>query len=293
MGKQSMNGKVCLVTGSNSGTGYAAALELAKAGATVVMLCRNQEKGKTAQKEIIKSSGNKTVDLLIADLSNLDQVDNAVKDFNTQYNRLDVLLNNAGGILEERRVTPQGLEESFAANYLGPFLLTQLLLDILIKSAPSRIIDVSSIANMYGKINFDDLQTTQKYTYRKAYSQAKLAQLMASYELADHLKDTGVTVNAMHPGAVASGFQQKFSGAQRVVSNIVFKIVGSPPEKAAGTMVYLATSPDVEKVTGKFYWNYKETWSSKDSRNAALRKRMWKETERILSELGYPLGKEC
>ncbi len=266
-------------------------LNWAKAEATLIMLCRNQERGKKAQNEIIELSGNKNVDLIIADLSDLDQVASAVKEFKSKYTRLDVLLNNAGAIVDERRVTPQGLEESFVGNYLGPFLLTQLLLDILIQSAPSRVIDVSSIAHMYGKINFEDLQTMEDYAYGKAYYQAKLAQLMSSYELAEKLRGTGVTVNALHPGAVSSGFSDKFSKKRRWKAKFV-RLVGSTPEKAAETMVYLAVSPDVEKISGKFYYKYKQRKSSKASMDIAVRKHLWVETERILNDLGYSLWKE-
>ena len=283
-----MKDKVCIVTGSNSGTGYAAAKKLAKLEATVVMMCRNEEKGKKARQSIIAETGNQKVDLIVVDLSDLSQVERAVRIFKSKYNSLDVLLNNAGGIVCERRITPQGLEETFAGNYLGPFLLTQLLLDVLIKSAPSRIINVSSAAHMYGKIYFDDLQTEKNYAYGKPYYQAKLAMIMSSYELAEQLQGTGVTLNVTHPGAVNSGFTNKFDKSHWLKAKFV-DFVGNTPEKAAKRMVYLATSPNVENITGKYWGNCKEQKSSKSSRDISQRKRMWKETETILHNLGYTI----
>jgi NAD(P)-dependent dehydrogenase (short-subunit alcohol dehydrogenase family) len=248
-----MKDKVCLVTGSNSGTGYVTALELAKTGARVVMLCRNKQKGETAQNELIHASGNSKVDLIIADLAEMHQVRNAVLEFKANYKRLDVLVNNAGGMTGTRKETSQGLEAMFAGNYLGHYLLTMLLLDELKTTAPARIINVSSLMHKYTTINFDDLQSVHTFSAMKAYGQTKLAQLLFTYELAGRLQVTGITVNALHPGVVASGFKNGVQGVRYVLASIVYKSIGISPAKGAETIVFLATSPEIASVTGKYF----------------------------------------
>src|ERR1700730_11873294 len=204
MATSSMQGKVCLVTGSSSGIGKVTARELAKMGATVVMVCRNRAKGEAAQAEIKEESSNDQVDLIVADLSELSQVRRVANEFKQKYSQLHVLINNAGGVNGEHKVTTDGLEFTFATNYLAPFLLTELLLDVLKASAPARIVNVSSNAHALEKIDFADLQGTRRYKPAKAYGQSKLEQIYFTYELADELKGTGVTVNALHPGPVRS-----------------------------------------------------------------------------------------
>jgi len=164
-----MQGKVCLVTGSSSGIGFVTARELAKIGATVVMVCRNRAKGEAARAEIKEESSNDRVDLIVADLSELSQVRRVANEFKQRYTQLHVLVNNAGGAKSEHKVTSDGLEFNFATNYLAPFLLTQLLLDVLKASAPARIVNVSSFAHAQGKIDFADLKGAQRYSVVKAY----------------------------------------------------------------------------------------------------------------------------
>ncbi|MEO7019594.1 MAG: SDR family oxidoreductase [Ktedonobacteraceae bacterium] len=274
MAEISMQGKICLVTGSNSGIGKVTVRELARMGATVVMLCRNRAKGVAAQAEIIAATGNENVDLIVADLASQTDVRRAAEEFKQKYSQLHVLIHNAGGINSTRKVTSDGLEATFAINHLAPFLLTELLLDTLKASAPARIINVSSAAHFSGKMNFTDLQGEQKYGSMKAYGQSKLAMILATYELAHQLKDTGVTVNVLHPGVIASNFDAGLGGFARWGWKLMTPFL-SNVEQGAQTTLYLATSPEVEGVTGKYFANQKEKQSSGSSHNEAARLRLW------------------
>jgi NAD(P)-dependent dehydrogenase (short-subunit alcohol dehydrogenase family) len=277
-----MQGKVCLVTGSSSGIGKVTARELARMGATVVMVCRNRAKGEAAQAEIKEASGNAQVDLIIGDLSSLADVSRVASEFKQKYSQLHVLINNAGGINTERKVTPDGLEYTFATNYLAPFLLTELLLDVLKASAPARIINVSSFGHTMGKIDFADLQGEQRYSPMKAYAQSKLAQIYYTYELADQLEGTGVKVNALHPGMVASNFNDGVTGFMHFLMAVFYFFAGISVEKGAQTTLYLATSPEVESVSGKYFSNSKETRSSRPSYDVAVRQRLWQVSEELI-----------
>ncbi|GHO60425.1 SDR family oxidoreductase [Ktedonobacter robiniae] len=280
----SMQGKICLVTGSNSGIGKITARELAKMGATVVMVCRNRAKGEAARAEIKQSSGNDQVDLIIADLSELSQVRSVASEFKQKYAQLHVLIHNAGGIYEERKVAPDGLEQTFVVNYLAPFLLTKLLLDVLKASAPARIINVSSDAHPHGHIDFADLQGAQKYNFVKAYAQSKLAQIYFTYELADQLKGVDVTVNALHPGRVRSHFNSGTKGLVHVFGEVLYFLTGISEEKGAQTTLYLATSPEVEGVSGKYFSDGKQIPSSTHSYDVAVRQRLWNVSEELIRQ---------
>ncbi|GHO49101.1 SDR family oxidoreductase [Ktedonospora formicarum] len=284
MVKTTMQGKVCLVTGCSSGIGKVTARELATMGATVVMVCRNRSKGEAAQAEIKKASGNAQVDLLVADLSELSQVRRVANEFKQRYTQLHVLVNNAGGIHSERKVTTDGLEFTFATNYLAPFLLTQLLLDVLKASAPARIVNVSSLAHTQGKVDFADLQGTQRYSFGKAYGQSKLAQIYFTYELASRLEGTTITVNALHPGVIASNFNDGLKGIAHVIGGAIYCVVGKNVERGAQTTLYLATSPAVEKVSGKYFSNCKQTQSSRLSYDVAIRQQLWKISEALIHQ---------
>jgi NAD(P)-dependent dehydrogenase (short-subunit alcohol dehydrogenase family) len=284
MAKSNMQGKVCLVTGSSSGIGKVTARELAKMGATVVMVCRNRAKGEAAQAEIKEASGNTQVDLIVADLSELSQVRRVVTEFKQSYTQLHVLINNAGGIHSEHEITSDGLEYTFATNYLAPFLLTQLLLDVLKASAPARIVNVSSVAHTQGKIDFADLQGMQRYSFTKAYGQSKLAQIYFTYELDNQLKNTGVTVNALHPGVVSSNFNDGMKGIAHVIGAVIYFIAGITVEKGAQTTLYLATSPEVEGVSGKYFSDCKERASSRLSYDVAVRQRLWSVSQELIRQ---------
>ncbi|HEX7483396.1 MAG TPA: SDR family NAD(P)-dependent oxidoreductase, partial [Candidatus Bathyarchaeia archaeon] len=209
-----MSGKICIVTGSNSGIGKETAFVLAEMGATVVMVVRNQEKGEKALAEIIEKTGNKSTSLMLCDMSTLASIRDFAREFKKKYSRLDVLVNNAGGEFSNREVTQEGFERTFAVDYLAPFLLTNELLDLLKVSAPSKIINVSSGLAKNGKVNFDDLQSVKDYKGMQVYSNAKLMLMMFTYELSKRLVGSGVTANVLMPGFVATNLG-KNSGSLR------------------------------------------------------------------------------
>ncbi len=279
-----MHEKVCLITDCSSGIGKVTARELAKLGATVVMVCRNRAKGEAAQVEIQEVSGNKRVDLIVADLAELSQVRRAASEFLQKYAQLHVLIHNAGAIHGERQVTSDGLEATFAANYLAPFLLTTLLLDVLKASTSARIINVSSDGHARGHIDFADLQGAHRYNFLKAYTQSKLAQIYFTYELADRLKSTGITVNTLHPGLVASNFNSGTRGIAHSVAALIYFFTGISVEKGARTTLFLATSPEVEGVSGKYFVNCKPIPSSKLSYDVTIRQRLWAISEELIRQ---------
>lgn len=275
MATNRMQGRVCLVTGSSSGIGKVTARELASMSAMVVMVCRNRAKGEAVQAEIKAASNNTQVDLLVADLSELAEVRRVAYEFKQRYTQLHVLINNAGGMNAERKVTSDGLEATFATNYLMPFLLAHLLLDVLQASAPARIINVSAPAHKIGKIDFTDLQGERRYNALKAYTQSKLAQIYFTYELAERLMGTGITVNALDPGHVVSNFNSSTKGLLHVIAEVIYRFDGISAEQGAQTTLYLATSPEVASVSGKYFANCKQIPSSKRSYDVAVRQRLW------------------
>jgi len=269
-------GKTCMITGSNSGIGKAAAAALAGMGASVIMVCRDRTKGEAARQDVIAKSGAKEegVRLMLADLASLDSVRQLASDFLGKSQRLHVLINNAGLILGERTVTKDGLETTFEVNYLSHFLLTNLLLGAIRGAAPSRIINVSSDAHLSGHIDFDDLQGEKKYGATRAYSQSKLAQVLFTHELARRLQGTGVTVNCLHPGVVATNWGRHAVGAMSLGIRLASPFMASP-EKGAATTIFLASSPEVAAVTGKYFSKRRETNSSTESNDDAEALRLW------------------
>ena len=285
-----MKGRICVITGSNSGIGKETAIGLAKMGATIVMVVRDRERGEKAQTEIVKQTGNDSVDLMICDLSSMSSIRHFAEEFKKKYDRLDVLINNAGAVFNKREVTPEGFERTLAVNYLGPFLLTHELMDLLKSSAPSRIINVSSGLAKDGKVDLDDLQSEKNYPRTKAYSRrhapvydnAKLMVMMFTYELARRLKGSGVTVNVLMPGFTATNLG-KSSGS--LTSSIMFKLVRPMQQsamKGAETSVYLASSNEVKDITGKCFAKKKETKTCPASYEEELQKRLWSKPESML-----------
>ena len=269
-------GKAVLITGATNGIGKVAALELAIKGASVVIVGRNQSKTDQVVQQIKEQSGNLAVDGLVADLSSMAEVRQLAQAFRLKYPHLHVLTNNAGGIFANRTLTADGYERTFALNHLAYFLLTNLLLDMLLASAPARIINVSSRSHEGAKMNFDDLQNEQHYNFGgyRAYGQSKLANLLFTYELARRLAGTGVTVNAVHPGSVATGFGENNGGAMKV-SMRIFHQFALTPDQGADTLVYLASSPEVEGVSGKYWTNRKAIPSTTESYDEESQKRLW------------------
>jgi NAD(P)-dependent dehydrogenase (short-subunit alcohol dehydrogenase family) len=267
-----MEGKICIITGANSGIGKATAIGLAKMNATIVMICRSKERGEEAQKEIIELTGNKKVDLLLCDLSSQESIRKFVSEFKSKYQKLHILINNAGVMLTKRGVSVDGFEMNFAVNHLAPFLLTNLLLDALKKSAPSRIINVSSAAHRMAKMDFDDLQSEKmKYRLMKIYGASKLALMLFSYELSRILEGTSVTVNTLHPGLVNTNLGQDQSSFSQGFAKLFFK----KPEKGAETSIYLASSQEVEGITGKYFIKKQQKQSSEESYNEDYANRLW------------------
>jgi retinol dehydrogenase-14 len=266
--------KVCLITGATSGIGKATAMGLANMGASVVMVGRDRGRGEAAMAEIRESSPNASVDLMLADVSSQEQIRRLADEFKEAYPRLDVLINNAGVFLSKRVRTADGIEMTFAVNHLAYFLLTNLLLDMLKASAPSRIVNVSSGAQSNGTIDFDDLQGEKEYKGTKAYSQSKLANVLFTYELARRLQGSDVTANCLHPGAVRTNFGSGSSGIFGVMVRAL-RLFMISPEKGAETSIYLASSPEVEGVSGRYFVKKTEARLSDVSYDERVSRRLW------------------
>jgi NAD(P)-dependent dehydrogenase (short-subunit alcohol dehydrogenase family) len=278
-----MQGKVCMVTGATSGIGKATALSLAQMGATVVMVGRDRAKGEAVLREIKTKSGNEAVGLLLADLSSQESIRQLIESFRQRYTQLHVLINNAGVYMLTRRETVDGLEMTFAVNQLAPFLLTNLLLEVLKASAPARIVNVSSGSHEVGYINMDDLQSEKRYSFMRPYGQSKLALVLFTYELARRLEGTGVTVNCLHPGFVATNIGQSGVGSVgRAVVKFIFSSLGISPEEGAKTSIYLASSPDVEGVTGKYFVKSIPKRSAPITYDESLQRQLWEESARLV-----------
>lgn len=278
---QDMNGKTCLITGANAGIGKAAALGLARLGATVVLLCRSEARGRAALEEIERRSGNRALHLLVADLASQPEIRRVAGEYLDRFQRLDVLVNNAAVLAgQERRLGEDGLELTFAVNHLAPFVLTGLLLDRLKASAPARIVTVASGAHRRVPLDFEDLQNERDYSPFDAYCRSKLANVYFTYELARRLEGTGVTANCLHPGVVSTALFRDMKRWQRIAIWL-----GRPflltPARGADTAVYLAASPDVAGVTGKYFEKREAVRSSPVSYDAELARRLWDASEAL------------
>jgi NAD(P)-dependent dehydrogenase (short-subunit alcohol dehydrogenase family) len=275
-----MESKVVLITGGTSGIGRAAATALAAMGAEVVVTGRSRERGELAVEEIRDTSGNARVSLMLADLAVQAEVRGLAEEFRERYDRLDVLVNNAGIIQSKRTETPDGIELTLAVNHLAPFLLTNLLLDLLKKSAPSRIITVSSEARRGAKIDFEDLQSERRYRPFKVYGMTKLANILFTYELAERLEGTGVVANSLHPGGVNTNFGNNNRSFGTLIFR-AFKPFMRTPEQGADTVVYLAVSPEAGKMTGRYLTDRKVVFSIEDPHDEVVQKRLWEVSEAL------------
>lgn len=264
-----------LITGGTSGIGRAAAIALAMTGARVGITGRDRARAEAAATEIKRVSGNPAVDVFVADLSSQAEVRRLAGEVLAAYPRLDVLLNNVGGFWAHRHVTADGLERTFALNHLAPFLLTHLLLERLRASSRARIVTMSSGAQAMGRIDFDDLMGESKYSGQRAYNQSKLANVLFTYELARRLEGTGVTANALHPGMTNTGFSAEDPARAFAPLVAVMRPFMRSPERGADTAVYLASSPEVEGVTGSYFADRKVRKSSKSSYDLATAARLW------------------
>ena len=269
-----MAGKTVLITGATSGIGRATALGLARMGAHLAITGRDRVRTEDAAREI-RAAGGGQADMLVAELSSQSEVRRLAEEVLQSLSRIDVLINNVGGYWDTRHVTVDGLERTFALNHLAPFLLTNLLLDKLKQSAPARVVTVSSNAHAAGRIDFGDLQGERSYSGARAYSQAKLANILFSYELARRLPTTSVTANALHPGLVNTSFgAEDPAGVQKLLVPLLRPFMKSPARGAA-TSIHLASAADLERVTGRYFANSKPTRSSKPSYDEAAAARLW------------------
>jgi NAD(P)-dependent dehydrogenase (short-subunit alcohol dehydrogenase family) len=270
-----MQGRVCLITGGTNGIGKSTAQGLARMGATVVIVGRNAQKTSQVVEEIRLATGNQNVDSLLADLSSQQEVRRLASDFKSKYPQLHVLLNNAGGTFTTRQLSVDGIEMTLALNHLAYFLLTNLLLDTLKASAPARIINVSSNAHSGGKIDFDNLQGERSYSSFGPYGNSKLANILFTTELARRLEGTGVTVNALHPGFTSTGFGKNNPGFLMKIMGAVVPLVARSPEKGAATSIYLASSPEVQSITGKYFVDCIVTQPAPQAAASAVAKKLW------------------
>lgn len=291
MTDEDMRGSVCLITGATSGIGQATANELARLGATVVLVARDRAGGERVAAEIRHQVPAATVDSLSADLSSLTEVRQLAERVLARHDRLDVLINNAAVASFQRRTTALGLELDFATNYLGPFLLTNLLLDRLKASAPARVINVASDTHKSVKaIPWDDLQGERTYDPRAAYNLSKLLDILFTYALAARLGGSGVTANCLHPGwPIRTNLDREARGLFGLVSKVSKRFAVSA-EQGASTSIYLATSPEVWGISGGYFTSCRAVTSSALSRDDAAAERLWRLSEHLCTLAGQPLS---
>jgi NAD(P)-dependent dehydrogenase (short-subunit alcohol dehydrogenase family) len=285
-----MHGKVVVITGSNIGIGLETAVGVAQLGATTVLACRNAAKAATAAAEVTARTGNDEVSVVGLDLSDLASVRQAAGDVISRWDRLDVLINNAGGTWSERHVTAQGFEQTFGVNHLGHFLLTNLLLDRMVAGAPARIINLSSVGHhmAWRGMRFEDLQSEKRYATFDAYSRSKLANILFTRELARRLAGTGVTANAVHPGPVRSGFGMDgdLTGLMALGNRLIrpFEVSAA---SGAKTSIYLATSEEVAGKTGLYWVRSRPGHMSVRAHSDDEAAQLWAESEKLLASAGF------
>jgi len=270
-----MKGKTVLITGATSGIGRIAAQELARQGAAIHLVCRDRSRGEETAAAIARDSGNRDVRLIVADLASQSDIRRAAAEFLATGSPLHVLVNNAGVVNLQRTLTPDGIETVFAVNHLAYFLLTLLLLERMKESAPARIVNVASDAHKFGTMSFDDLGHERGYKWMRVYGQSKLANILFTRELARRLAGTGVTVNCLHPGAVATGLGKNNGWLARGITGLL-KPFFRTPEQGARTTVFLASSPEVEGITGGYFVDSRERRPSAAARNDDDARKLWR-----------------
>jgi NAD(P)-dependent dehydrogenase (short-subunit alcohol dehydrogenase family) len=271
-----------MITGASSGIGKAAAAAIAGMGASVVLVCRDRDRGERSVAEIRATTGNTDITLLLADLSSQRDIRRLANEYLATGRPLHVLLNNAGVMMLRREETVDGFERTFALNHLGYFLLTVLLLDRLKASAPARVVSVASDAHHYagGGLDFDDLNAEKGFSAWRAYGRSKGANILFTRELARRLEGTGVTANCLHPGFVGSNFATN-NGWYARLGMWLLRPFGRSPEKGAETAIYLCTSPDVDGVTGKYFFDKQPKWPKTYAQNDETARRLWEVSERM------------
>jgi retinol dehydrogenase 12 len=276
-----MQGRVCLITGATSGIGLESARALARTGATVVLSGRDKGRGEAALTEVRRTVPDAKLDLMLADLTSLDSVRQLARDFQARYSRLDVLLNNAGLIIDRRKVTGDGFEATFATNHLAHFLLTHLLMERLQASGPARVVNVSSEAHRVGSVDFlDDVQAERGYSGMRVYGHSKLANILFTRSLKRRLEGTKVTTNSLHPGAVRTGFGLNSEGIFKYLVKLAGPFMLSA-EGGARTSVFLASSPEVEGVSGKYFIKSKVAKESRDAQNDTAAEKLWEKSAEL------------
>ncbi len=270
-----MKGKTVVITGGNSGIGRVTATEIAKLGAQVIIVCRNEQKAKAVQEDINALTGLNNCDLFICDFSSQDSIKNFAKQFRMKYNHIDVLINNAGAIIGERQTNEQGLEMMFATNHLGYFLITHYLLDLLKAADKARIINVASLAHRFGGMRWNDLQAEQFFNSWLQYGHTKLMNILFNKKLSKILKNnTNITANCLHPGNINSNFGRSGNPLMKVLMDN-FGFVLTSPEKGAQTSIYLATSPEVQNKTGLYWYRKNPTIPSMEAISSDNADRLW------------------
>ncbi|XP_054724565.1 retinol dehydrogenase 14-like [Uloborus diversus] len=279
-----MSGKTVLITGASDGIGKATARDIAKRNARVILACRNVGKANKVAEEIKAETGNFNIIVKALDLCSFESVRKCAEDVLSTEDKLHVLINNAGIVgPQTREVTEDGCEKVMQSNHFGHFLLTLLLLDLLKKSAPSRIINVSSVAYAFGKINIDDLNHEKtKYHYMNVYSNSKLANIYFTRELASRLAGTGITVNTLHPGVVKTNIFFSSEGFYSTISKFMVFVLGKTSEEGAQTTIYLAVHPDVQRITGKYFSDCKEEKLQSWVPNRALERLFFESSEKVV-----------
>lgn len=288
-GSWTLEGKTCLITGATQGIGRVAARELARLGPRLLLVARDSKRGSELVDEIKKESGNPNIELYLADLSKQADIRRLAAEVLAKHSKLDLLLNNAGAMFTTRQLTADGYETTFALNHLGYFLLTELLLDTLKRTAAetgeARIVNVASNAHNGVKgLDFDDLMSERGYSAFKVYSRSKFANILFTYELDRRLKASGargLTVNCLHPGFVASGFGHNNGPLMSLAMKIASPFALSP-EEGAKTMIYLCTSPEVSGVSGKYFAKSREARSNRYTHDEAAARRLWEASEKLV-----------
>ncbi len=269
-----MHGKTVLITGANSGIGFVTARELAKMGARVLMICRDNKRGAQAWTEVAQVATGAVPALLLADMSSQQSVRALADDVRRSFPEIDVLINNAGGIFGERGFTVDGIERTFATNHLGPFLLTNLVIDLVKAGTGGRIINVAS-ESYSARLNFDNLEGEKSYGFLNAYFRSKLENIIFSFDLARRLEGSGVSVNCMSPGPTRTRFGDNMTGLAGLFPRLVKKLFPSP-EKGARTLIYLASSPDVEGISGRFFLRLRAIPTKPVASDVEIAARLWR-----------------
>jgi NAD(P)-dependent dehydrogenase (short-subunit alcohol dehydrogenase family) len=275
-----MKKRIALITGPTSGIGKVTALELAKRGFNLILLARNPKKADTLQLEIGDKAETSFVE---CDLSSLQSVQRAVETIRANHSHIDVLINNAGLMMDHEEITRDGIEMSFAVNHVGHFLLTNGLIDLLKDGKDARIIHVSSEAHRFGKFRIDQLVRPDKFSRWGTYGSSKMANILFSNELAERLKSEGITSNAVHPGLVATSFGSTASGFSSIMM-LLARPFSKSPQEGAQTSIYLATSPEIFGVTGRYFKDLKPIKPASETKSKFLAAELWKLSEELVKD---------